>query len=126
MILIEDGSDRMVLTPTYHVFEMYKVHQDATLLPLNLERDNYACDVAVMPAISATASRDGAGRVHISLSNVDPNAGHTVTCSLRGLKASAVSGRILTADAMDAHNTFAEPDAVRPIAYNGPASVENG
>jgi alpha-N-arabinofuranosidase len=119
MILTEEGGDRMVLTPTYHVFEMYKVHQDATLLPLNLESDEYTYGDATMPAISATASRDSNGRVHISLSNVDPNAGHTITCSLRGINATAITGRILTADAIDAHNTFDEPEAVQPVAFNG-------
>ena len=63
MILTEEGSDRMVLTPTYHVFDMYKVHQNATLLPLTLESDNYAYGDATLPAISATASRDGNGRI---------------------------------------------------------------
>jgi len=119
MILTEEGGDRMVLTPTYHVFEMYKVHQDATLLPLTLESKDYACGDAAMPAISATASRDSAGKIHISLSNADPNTDHIVTCTLRGIKVSQVNGRILTAAATDAHNTFDEPDLVQPTSFNG-------
>jgi alpha-N-arabinofuranosidase len=119
MVLTEEGSDRMLLTPTYHVFEMYKVHQDATLLPLNLESEAYTYDDASMPAISATASRDSAGHVHISLSNADPHTNHTVTCALRGIKAGKINGRILTAEAMDAHNTFDEPEVVQPVTFNG-------
>ncbi len=119
MILTEEGGDRMVLTPTYHVFEMYKVHQDATLLPLNVESDAYTHGDAAIPAISATASRDSTGRVHISLSNVNPHSTITVTCSLRGIATGTVSGRILSAEAMDAHNTFDEPEAVKPVTFNG-------
>ncbi len=119
MILTEENGDRMVLTPTYHVFEMYKVHQDATLLPLNLESDDYTFGETTMPAISATASRDAAGIVHISLSNVDPHTDHTVSCTLRGIDVGEVNGRILTADHMDAHNTFDEPEVVQPMTFNG-------
>jgi alpha-N-arabinofuranosidase len=119
MILTEEGGDRMVLTPTYHVFEMYKVHQDATLLPLTLISDEYTYGDTAIPAISATASRDSAGRVHISLSNADPNTDHTVTCTLRGIKASTIAGRILTDDEMDAYNTFDKPDRVQPTRFNG-------
>ncbi len=119
MILTEDGSERMILTPTYHVFEMYKVHQDATLLPLNLESDNYAYGDETIPALSATASRDSNGQVHISLSNVHPHMDQTVTCRLRGIKANNVNGRILTADNMDAHNTFDEPEELKPVPFNG-------
>ena len=92
MILTEQGGDRLILTPTYHVFEMYKVHQDATLLPLTLTSDEYTFGDTTIPAISATASRDSAGRVHLSLSNADPNTDHTVTCTLRGIEASACRG----------------------------------
>jgi alpha-N-arabinofuranosidase len=119
MILTEDGCDRMVLTPTYHVFEMYKVHQDATLLPLSLESETYDFGEATMPAISATASRDSSGLVHLSVSNIDPHTDNTVTCTLRGINANNITGRILTADDMDAHNTFDEPEAVRPVTFNG-------
>jgi alpha-N-arabinofuranosidase len=125
MVLTEEGGDRMVLTPTYHVFEMYKVHQDATLLPLNLESEDYAYGDTTMPAISATASRDSAGNIHISLSNVDPHTDHTVTCTLRGIHADRIAGRILTADKMDAHNTFDEPELVQPITFDG-ATLDDG
>ena len=70
MILTKD--DKMVLTPTYHVFEMYKVHQDATYLPLELNCERKIVrDDRIVPMVSATASRDANGFIHISLSNVD-------------------------------------------------------
>jgi alpha-N-arabinofuranosidase len=119
MILTEEGGDRIVLTPTYHVFEMYKVHQDATLLPLTLTSDEYVNGDNAIPAISATASRDSAGQIHISLSNSDPQTDHTVACSLRGMKVGTITGRILTGTEMDAHNTFDEPNLVQPVDFDG-------
>ena len=81
MILTKE--DKMVLTPTYHVFEMYNVHQDATFLPSDLQctyknvRDN-----RVVPMISTSASRDKEGRIHLSLSNIDLEESAEVTVNL--------------------------------------------
>jgi alpha-N-arabinofuranosidase len=124
LILTEEGSDRMLLTPTYHVFEMYKVHQDATLLPLDLQCDEYSHGEHSMPAISASASRDKAGRVHLSLCNLDPNQSADVRVDVRGMGLKNVQGRVLTANEMTAHNTFDTPDSVRPTEFTG-ASMQN-
>jgi alpha-N-arabinofuranosidase len=114
LILTEQGSDRIVLTPTYHVFDMYKVHQDARLLPLDLRCDDYNCSEYSMPSLSASASRDTLGRVHVTLCHVDPNQDVDVRCEVRGLAVKAVRGRVLTADHITTHNTFDKPEQVRP------------
>jgi alpha-N-arabinofuranosidase len=119
LILTDSLSPKMLLTPTYHVFDMFQVHQDATLLPMDLRCESYACGQDVLPALSATASRDGGGRVHLSLSNLDPHKPAEVSCVLKGQKVSGVSGKILTAADMHAHNTFEQPDAVRPTIFSG-------
>ena len=119
MILTEEGGDRMVLTPSYHAFEMYRVHHDATLLPLHLESATHALGDVSLPAVSATASRDAEGRVHLTLTNTDPGRDQEVSCSLRGMSASGVAGRLLSADSLDAHNTFDDPERVRPVAFDG-------
>ena len=125
LILTEEGSDRLVLTPTYHIFEMYKVHQDATLLPLDLSCDEYTYGEFSMPSISASASKDAAGRVHLSLCNLNPNASADVTCELRGMTLSAASGRVLSADRMQAHNTFDAPEQVRPVDFQNTIVRDN-
>ena len=109
----------MLLTPTYHVFEMFKVHQGATALPLQLATPDYKFGPEKIPAVSASASRDAAGRVHVSLANADPAKSITVTCTLTGLAAKSVSGRILTAPATNSYNTFAAPHTVEPAKFDG-------
>jgi alpha-N-arabinofuranosidase len=123
LILTEAGGDRMALTPTYHVFEMYKVHQDATLLALDLRCDDYVYEQHAMPTVSASASRDHTGRVHLSLCNVNPNQAVEVACEVRGMAPSAIHGRVLTADRMQAHNTFDAPEQVRPAELQS-ASIQ--
>ena len=117
MILTQ--GDKMLLTPTYHVFEMYTVHHDAVLLPISLDAGRYVSGDRWMPAISATASRDASGRMHVTMTNVDPKQARTVNVSVRGQAVTSVSGRILTSDRMNAYNTFEQPNAVRPTAFDG-------
>jgi alpha-N-arabinofuranosidase len=123
-MILTDGK-KMVLTPTYHVFEMYKPWQDATVLPIDIQSPWYAKDQYTMPAVSGSAVKGKDGKVHVGLSNLDPNQTNTVTVKLDGLSASGVTGRILTASAINSHNTFDAPETVKPVAFTG-AQVSGG
>lgn len=113
MILTE--GDQFILTPTYHVFEMYRVHQDAERVELAAITRDYVTKQEAIPAINATASRDAEGVLHISLCQLDHENGDKVEIDLRGIGTiSEVSARILTADHLNAHNTFEQPDLVSP------------
>jgi alpha-N-arabinofuranosidase len=116
-LIFTDG-DKMLLTPTYHVFEMYKVHHDATMLPLHLNCEDYVLDGRELPALSASASKDKDGAVHISVVNIDPAKEVKVLIDLRGAEYSDVTGRILTAPELNTHNTFEKPDEVRPATFS--------
>jgi alpha-N-arabinofuranosidase len=123
--MILTDKEKMLLTPTYHVFEMFKVHQGATSLPLTLTTPDYSVGENKIPAVSASASRDAAGKIHISLSNANPNAAITVACALTGVTAKSVSGRVLTAPAVTSHNTFDAPHTVEPARFDG-ATLADG
>ena len=123
MILTDDR--KMVLTPTYHVFAMYKPYMDATVLPIEIKSPWYGKDQWVMPAVSASAVRDKAGVVHVGLANLDPNRPNSISVKLAGVTASGVSGRVLTAPAMNALNSFDAPTTVAPAPFND-ARIENG
>lgn len=123
-MILTDGP-KMVLTPTYHVFEMYKPFMDGTVLPITVNSPYYSRDKWVMPAVSASAVRGKDGAVHVALSNADPNRPTTVSAALTGINGATVTGRVLTAPTITAHNTFDNPDAVTPAAFTG-AQVANG
>ncbi|MDR1012010.1 MAG: alpha-N-arabinofuranosidase [Opitutaceae bacterium] len=118
--MILTDKEKMLLTPTYHVFNMYKAHQNATALPLALSTPDYECAGKKIPAVSATASRDKNGRLHISLVNTNPNAPATVRCDIAGLGTGPkrVSGRMLTAPAINSVNTFDAPHTVEPEIFS--------
>jgi alpha-N-arabinofuranosidase len=108
----------MTVTPSYWVFDMDTVHHDATLLPMDLQSVDYAFGDKTIPAVSASASRDQAGKIHVTLCNLNPNQSVEVPCELQGAKAGKISGRVLTAPEMNAHNTFDRPDHVKPAEFN--------
>jgi alpha-N-arabinofuranosidase len=116
--MILTKGEKMILTPTYHVFEMYKVHHDAVSLPIDLQCGDYEFGSETIPALDISASKDQSGRIHISLCNPDPGNSAEIACKLQATKARNVSGRVLTADAMTAHNTFDDPRVVEPAAFN--------
>ncbi|NUQ20617.1 MAG: alpha-N-arabinofuranosidase [Gemmatimonadaceae bacterium] len=117
---------RMLLTPTYHVFDFYTVHHDAVALPITVTAaSQYAFGSDSIPAVSASASRDARGVVHVTMSNLDPNRAATVSVELRGVSATSAIGRILTAPAMNSFNSFDHPDVVRPAPFSG-ARVAGG
>jgi len=123
-MILTDGP-KMVLTPTYHVFEMYKPFQDATFLPVELKSSWYHKDQWAIPSVSATAARGTDGKVYVALVNVDPNQPASVSATLNGISASNIAGRILTAETMQAHNDFTAPEAIKPAAFTG-AQVSGG
>jgi len=117
VILTKD--DKMVLTPTYHVFRMFRVHQEAKLLNIDLRCEDYVNGNRKIPAISASASVDNDGKVHISLANLNPNKPVTVTCPVIGETFKKVTGEVLTSKEMNSFNSFETPDVVVPTAFKG-------
>lgn len=118
-VILTDG-EKMLLTPTYHVFDMYKVHQDAQLLDTHLTGHDLGKGNQVVSQVSVSSSLDEAGRIHVSLCNLDHQASANVELELRGLagEIAAVNGTILSSGQMDGHNTFDEPERVKPEAFN--------
>ncbi|GAB3891871.1 alpha-L-arabinofuranosidase C-terminal domain-containing protein [Larkinella knui] len=116
-VILTEGT-KIVLTPTYHVLEMYNVHQDATLLPIDISTSDYTFEKEKLPAVSASASRDKAGKTHVSLVNIHAGQPQTVTVNLKGMKASGVTGRILASSKVQDHNTFDNANKVKPVAFS--------
>ncbi len=111
--------EKLILTPTYHVMEMYNVHQDATMLPLAVTTNNYQLGNDKLPAVSASASKDKNGLTHISLVNIDANKAQDITININGAAYKSVTGRILTSDKLQNYNSFENPDKIKPASFTG-------
>ncbi len=112
--MIHTDGPRMFLTPTYHAFMMYKPFRGATALAFDLKADDYSFGKDALPAVHAAAARTADGRIVVSLVNIDPHRAARISLSIDGLSVHTLTGSILTADAMDAHNDFAAPGVVKP------------
>ncbi len=116
-MILTDGP-RMALTPTYHVFHMYRPFQGATFLPTDVSAPKYTHGDASVRAVSVSAARDTAGNIQLALANLDPNRAAVVKTTVEGAKARSASGQVLTAKRMDAHNTPEAPENIEPAAIS--------
>jgi alpha-L-arabinofuranosidase len=110
-MIMTDGP-KMVLTPTYYVFDMYQVFMGATPYPATQDGPEYAKDV---PMVDVSVARGNDGKLVLALINTDPNKPAHVVTNLSGV----ASGRILTGAALDSHNSFETPNALQPVAFRG-------
>ncbi|WP_448664214.1 alpha-N-arabinofuranosidase [Sphingomonas sp. CJ20] len=120
--MILTDKDRMVLTPTYHVFKMYLPFQDATFVPASFDAGRYVQGDIELPRVDAIAARDTSGKLWVAVTNLDPNKPATVKASFAGVRARGATGQVLTAPRVDSVNTFDKPDAVTPRPYTAKAS----
>jgi alpha-N-arabinofuranosidase len=118
--------EKMILTPTYHVMEMYNVHQDALQLPLELTTEKYVFGIDSIDAVNASASRDKNGLMHVSLVNVDAAKSHNIKIKLDGVINKNVSGRILQSGKIQDCNTFEKPETVVPKPFAGARVDDTG
>lgn len=126
MILTNDKGG-MVLTPTYHVFNMYKVHQDAYYIPMDIQTEKKSVENdRVVPLVSASASKDKNGITHISLSNTDVVNVQEVVMEFPDIKNKKINGEILTSKNLTDHNTFENPDRVKVLSFNDITKINNG
>ena len=97
--------------------EMYNVHQDATLLPIEIKTNDYILGNEKLPSISVSASKDQNGLTHISLVNIDGKNVQDVEIDIRGARFTTVTGRILNSEKLQDHNTFEAPEKVKPASF---------
>ena len=115
-VILTEG-EKMVLTPTYHVFDLYKAHHEATLLGTHLISDTVGNEGEQIPKISATASEKG-GVITVTLTNTDATSEAEIQLDLVGIKAKEIKGRILT-EKIDAYNDFDKSEKVCIKAFDG-------
>ena len=123
--MIFTEGEKMVLTPTFYVYEMYKVHHDAALIPMDFYSPDYINNDRKIPAVSASASKDDNGMIHITFSNADPVNELDITIDIRGGSFSSVSGKVLTGAELNARNTFDNPDVVKSEDFKGAKLAKN-
>ena len=116
-VILTEGS-KMVKTPTYHVFNMFKYHQDGELIDSTVETEEIGIsEEGKVPNLSESVSIGKDGLVHITLGNLSADSAYEIRTSLNDSPVRKVTGEILT-EKMNAHNTFEEPENVKIVEFN--------
>jgi len=124
--MILTDKDKMVLTPTYHVYKLYLPFQDATFVPVAFDAGTYSQGNVTLPRVDAIAARDTAGTLWVAITNLDPGRPARVKASFAGIRARSAEGDVLTAPRIDSVNSFDKPDTVSPRRYSARASGNDG
>lgn len=122
--MILTDKEKMVLTPTYHVFKMYVPFQDATFIPVSFNAGNYTFGDITLPRVDAVAAKDKNGKLWIEITNVDPNKSVEIDLNTTGMTAKSATGETLAAPKVDSVNTFNKPNTVAPKSIS--AKAQNG
>ncbi len=115
-VILTEG-EKMLLTPTYHVFNMYKHHQDATLVDSFIETSLIGVEEAKVINLSESCSIDKDGKLHITINNLSITDSYTINSAIVDMAVNSVKAEILSND-MTAHNTFENPDLVKTNEFN--------
>ncbi len=109
-VLLTEG-EKMIKTPTYHVFHMYQYHQDADLVAADLfENEEVGTEENPVPALNASVSVKN-GIYTITAANMDPDHSYPLELRFTDFQPKHASGSVVTEE-MHAKNTFEEPDCV--------------
>lgn len=117
-VILTKGTE-MLLTPTYYVFDLYKVHQDAMLLPININSPDYVVDGQKIPAVNASASIDSNKVVHITLVNLDATKTIKISTSFSGVSFKSITGKIVTSAKFNDYDTFENPYKIVEKDFKG-------
>ena len=122
-VILTDG-EKMIKTPTWHIFDMYKVHQDAQLVESSIETQEIGTEEYKVPDVTESVSEDAEGRLHITLTNLSADQAVGIETVLTDHKVTSVTGEIVTGSMLE-KNTFEEPDRIVKKAFDA-VKVENG
>ena len=112
--MIMTDKEKMVLTPTYHVFKMYVPFQDATFVPITFDAGVYKNGDITLPRVDALAAKDAGGKLWLEFTNLDPEQPAEAEVSLAGMTVRSATGETLSAPRVDSVNTFESPGVVAP------------
>ena len=122
-VILTEG-DKMVKTPTYHVFDLYKEHQDATLVYSQIETASTGTETEQVLQISVSVSMDEQGVLHATLANLSDEEADLAELVFVNFVPTSVEGEVLCGKPAD-HNDFTAPDAVHLEPLTD-VRVENG
>lgn len=122
-VLLTEGP-KMVKTPTWHVFNLYKVHQDNELVASYMENQQVGSEKIRVKKLTESVSRGKDGKLYLTMTNLSLDEAEEMEVLLEEFSVKTAKGSIVTGQ-MDAHNTFEAPETVTGSELQG-ITVEDG
>lgn len=122
-VILTEG-DKMALTPTYHVFDLYKVHHDSMLLDSWLETEKTGTEENQIPVLHESVSIDTDGKLHITVCNTSPDQANELEGELLSYKPKLADAAVI-AGKIDSHNTFEQPENIKITSFKDVVVQEN-
>ncbi len=139
-LILTDG-EKMITTPTYHVFDLYKDHMEGELLGSFLENEIIGVEAKAVnpktapggvapeswsfPKLSHSASMAADGSLTVTLVNASDEDDEEIRILPVEYEVKEVTGRIVTG-AVDAHNDFDAPQTVKAVEFKDIKTDEKG
>jgi alpha-N-arabinofuranosidase len=114
-VILTEGN-KMILTPTYHIFDMFKGHMNCRLLDSQIASGVYTEGDIVLPMLNASSSISDDGTITVTVCNINPDKDTELTINIdeETGKIEKASGLILTGEKMNMMNTFKKTDELVP------------
>jgi alpha-N-arabinofuranosidase len=124
-VILTEG-EKIVLTPTYHVFNMYKNHQEATLVGSYIDTQNIGVEEEnQVPNLHESVSIDAEGKINITLNNLSISNSYGIEGIFAEREVKSVKATILTSE-MSAYNDFDAPEVVKPVEFTDFGITDKG
>lgn len=125
-VILTDG-EKMIKTPTYHVFKMYKEHQDNTLVGSYITTDEIESknDNKTFPQLVESASVDENGVIYSTITNTSQNKGAKIKCQIADTKVNSIRAEIITGECHE-RNDFDNAENVKIVEFNDFRKLKDG
>ncbi len=123
-VILTEG-EKMVKTPTYHVFKMYSDHQDNTLVQSSIEKSKVGVGDKMVDDLYESVSKAEDGTVTVTITNLCVDEERTIDAVITDYPVSKITGTVITEE-MHACNTFDNKDVVTEKEFKGFKKTENG
>ena len=124
-VLLTEG-EKMLKTPTYHVFDMYKYHQEGMLVDSYIDTETIGVEEAYpVPNLTESVSMDKDGVMHITITNLSLEENYEIDGVLIDKDVESVTGEIVVNE-MHAMNTFEAPETVRKEVFDQVTITDKG
>jgi len=115
-VILTEG-EKMILTPTYHVFDLYKKHQDADLIDSYIETALTGTEESQVPDLHVSASRKG-DEINITIANLSADKSKKIDMELPGFNANKINAKILSGK-INAYNDFTDTEKLKLADFSG-------